>query len=253
MVLAAVLLVLFLVAVFVVSIIRYNRRRNRDMQERQLLQRQFEQELLQMKLETQEATFHQIGQELHDNVAQLLGSARLMLGITQRQLQQTPETLITADKTLEQAISELRSLSKSLNREWLHQFNLLRNVQGEVDRLNNTVGVEVHLNASVDGLPLSADAQLMLFRIVQEALQNCMKHAQAARIDISLHQKGEHLEVHIADDGIGFNPQGHITNGVGLMNMRHRVHLLGGTIHWKAHEPTGTRVHIILPAKEQAS
>ena len=96
----------------------------------------YEQELLQSKLETQEQTFQQIGKELHDNVGQLLSTSRMLLGLTERSLPNPPDTLLTANATLGEAISELRSLSKSLDKEWLEQFSFTDNLQTEISRIN---------------------------------------------------------------------------------------------------------------------
>ena len=247
MAVAGMLLVLFLVIVFVISIIRYNQRSVRYEEERRQLRKQFELELLQSKLETQEETLHHMATELHDNIAQLLGSARMMLGLASRKLALEP--LRSADETLERAIQEIRMLSKSLNREWLHQFSVLRNMEVEVDRLNGVEGVRLHLQAPVHELPLGQDAQLMLFRIIQEALQNAIRHADASNINIQFAYVNEKVEVCVSDDGKGFELSVLKQNGIGMMNMKNRVQLLQGTIKWHSELNKGTQVHISLPVK----
>ena len=102
------------------------------------MQQEFQQQLLQSQVEVQEHTFEQIGKELHDNVGQLLGSTRMLLGITERSLQQVPPTLSSANETLSKAIQEIRTLSKILNKEWLEQFSFQENLQAEIQRINSS-------------------------------------------------------------------------------------------------------------------
>jgi signal transduction histidine kinase len=246
--------VIFLTLVFFIAIfiVQQKRKMNFFANERKLMEAKYNQELLQAKLETQESSFHQISEELHDNIGQLLSSVRLMLSVYFKSVDQKPQTLVVADETLDKAISDLRNLSKSLNPEWLHQFSLLKNVQSEVDRLNAAGGIEVHFKPLLESLPLSPDAQLMLFRIVQEALQNSIKHSGARHIYIDLEEQESRLQVSIADDGVGISPYQQKTPGVGLLSMKHRISLLGGTISWQRQEPQGTEVFICLPIQNGA-
>ena len=87
----------------------------------------------------------------------------------------------------------------------------------------------------------------MLFRIVQEALQNCIKHAKASNIDITIMADDGWVKISVQDDGNGFSPDPDRPQGLGLLNMRHRTNLLGGTITWNSVAGEGTRVEICLP------
>lgn len=244
-------LILFLVSVFIVSIVRYKKRVVSELREKRILREQYEQELLQSKLEAQEHAFQQIGKELHDNVGQLLSTARMLLGITERNLGTPPETLLTANQTLGQAIHELRTLSKSLDKDWLEQFSFYDNIMSEIARINHTGEVIfVEWPAMVD-IPLRSEEQIILFRIVQEAIQNAIRHAHMSRMLIRVGQQEETFTVEVHDNGTGFKVAGH-NAGMGLRNMKHRANVLGGTVTWEALEEQGTAVHIILPRKNNA-
>lgn len=210
---------------------------------------EFESQLLQSRMETQEETFATLGKELHDNVGQLLNSAKLLIGVTQRKLTDAPDTLAIADETLGTAINELRSLSKSLNKEWLEQFNFIDNLQAEIKRINATDHLQIHFTHTAP-LSLKSDEQIILFRIVQEALQNAIKHAQATNINIILKEEANSLYLIIEDDGKGFAEKEKAQSGVGLLNMQHRTKLLGGTIEWKS-AGNGASVIICLPVKNE--
>ena len=209
---------------------------------------QFEKQLLQSQIEVQEQTFQQIGKELHDNVGQLLISSRMLLGVTERNMENPPDTLRTATATLGQAINELRSLSKSLDKEWLEQFNFSENMQTEVGRIN--AGNEIKASYLLQGtIQLKPDEQIILFRIVQEAIQNAIKHAEPEYIAISADYQGNIFCIRIADNGAGFEIKKN-SNGMGLGNMKHRTALLGGSIHWEKLPQGGTEVVIRLPIKD---
>lgn len=235
------------VVIFIsIFIVHYQRRQLYFKKEKELLQLNFQKELLKTQLETQEDTFHLIGEELHDNIGQLLSSTRMLMGIAERSLPHVPDTLRTADQTLARAIQDMRMLSKSLNKEWLNQFNLLDNLNSEIHRLNMARTVNIELHTDLKKLPLEPGFQVMLFRILQEGVQNAIKHAHAGNIGIYIEIK-DRLEIRIKDDGTGFNRSAPSKEGVGLLNMQHRTTLLGGTIEWKSMNNNGTEVVIFIP------
>lgn len=214
------------------------------------MQNTIEQEILKTQLETQEATFHLISEELHDNVGQLLSTTKMLIGITERSLQNTPDSLRTASETLSKAIQDIRSLSKSLSNEWLHQFNIIENLQAELERLKAAKQIEVSFHSNIHTMPLEPQEQVMLFRVMQEALQNSIKHANASEIKVSIEVHSSKIYLCLSDNGLGFNTFSAGKNGVGIMNMKHRVKLLGGNIEWVSNEGNGTKVEINLPMQK---
>ena len=237
-----------LVFFIIMFIFFYQRRHHKHLREKQQLQNSYQREILKTQLETRENTFHQISEELHDNIGQLLSSTRMLLGIAERSLTEVPDTLRTADQTLAKAIQDLRMLSKTLNREWLHQFNLPHNLRSEIQRINAARTIEINFETQVTNLPISTESQVMLFRIIQEALQNCIKHSRATKVNISL-EVAEHVKVVIRDNGNGFQLHAESQEGVGIINMKHRTALLGGTIEWCSDPKCGTTVTILLPVQ----
>lgn len=229
MALAGIALILFLVTIFIFSIIRYRQRVAKEKEEKERMTKRFEQELLQSKLETQEETFRHIAKELHDNVGQLLSTTKMLMGITELKLGHSPDTLNSASTTLAKAIQELRMLSRSLDKEWLEQFDFLENLKNEVDRINS--GESVH--ASIDctaSIAMKPEEQIILFRIVQEAVQNAVRHAEPSRLSIVINN-GESLEVKVINDG---KPLPSDFHGMGTRNMRYRAGLFGGSVQWQS-------------------
>lgn len=211
------------------------------------MQKEFQQQLMQSQIEVQEQTFITLSQELHDNVGQLLGSAKMLIGITGRNLPQVPDTLKTADETIAKAIADLRSLSKSMNKEWLHHFSLVENLEAESQRINAAREVQVNVMADTRKLLLENDRQVMLFRIIQEAMQNSMRHGKAQHIRIQIETINDMIEVKVADDGIGFDTANPSLTGVGIIHLQQRTRLLNGEIEWQSKPGAGTVVAIRVP------
>jgi signal transduction histidine kinase len=240
--------ILLLITLFIVMLVMaYLRRDLKHLKEKETMEADFEKQLLQSQLETQEETLNQLSIEIHDNVGQLLNSTKLLIGITQRSLPESPDTLSMADETLAKAIQELRSLSKALNKEWLQQFNFIENLEAEINRINAAKNLQIHFFRPAY-LSLKPDEQTILFRIVQEILQNSIKHAQAKNIEIKMKEDAQQLTIYIADDGTGFS-ETEISKSVGILNVKHRTRLLGGTVEWQSSITNGTSVTIQLPIK----
>lgn len=236
---------LFLITFFIVLLLMaYKKRDKLHLFERKKLEEEFNNQLLQSQIEVQEQTFQQIGKELHDNVGQLLSTSRMLIGLTQRSLQSPPDMLHTANETLGKAINEIRNLSKSLDKEWLEQFNLIQNLKTEIERINAANTLKANLVVNKEPILPSAK-QIILFRIIQEAMQNAIKYSNCNNLNIQFIEQNTNLKIIIVDDGAGFEMD-EITAGMGLKNMQYRTSLLGGTISVESKKNKGTTVKILL-------
>lgn len=244
------ILLLVLALIIPLIIVNYKKKQALYLLERRKMQEEFEKQLMKAQLEVQEYSFHQISEELHDNVGQLLSTTKMLVGITERALHEPPDSLRTASETLSKAIQDLRSLSKSLSNEWLHQFNIIENLQAELDRLKAARQVEVSLHTNTHMLPLEPQEQVMVFRVMQEALQNSIKHAHATQIKVAIEVRDEGIYLCLSDNGFGFDTDSAAQKGVGIMNMKHRIGLLQGQIELTSAESKGTKVEINLPLKK---
>lgn len=230
-----------MVALFVVSYLIYFHRRKTQ------LIANAEEALRQSKIEVQEATYSVLSKELHDNVGQLLSTAKMLLGLTERKLDQSPDTLHTANETLGKAIYELRMLSRSLDKDWLEQFNFSENLTAEIRRINSGGIISAEYIGSLS-IPLNAEKQILLFRVVQEAIQNAIRHGQPSAITVSVFEKNDNACIYIIDNGKGFTADD--KKGMGLTNMKQRTKLLKGSIEWDSAAGKGTEVKIFLPINE---
>jgi signal transduction histidine kinase len=235
---------LFVAVGMIVLFLIYQKRQLKFILEKKELSNQFQHELLKTRLEAQEEAMSRLGSELHDNIGQLLGGAKLLVGVIERS-GASPEQFHVLDETISKAIQELRALSKSLNTEWLEKFNWIDNLRTEANRLMASKEVTVELlHPSI--INLSLDRQIILFRIAQEALQNAIKHGKASQITVQAEQSEKVLIISVTDNGKGFDVNDNSIEGVGVTNIRHRVKLLGDQVSWQS-SPAGTHLFINLP------
>lgn len=222
----------------------YQKRQLRFLMDKQELESRYSEELLKTRIETQEQTLNTISREIHDNIGQLLNSSKTLLAAHQRKVNNTGPEFQNAEAQLSQAIHELRALSRSLNGEWLERFNFYENLNTETARINAVDGVQVKLNLPTS-IPMVKERQLVLYRMVQEAFQNSLKHSGGNVIHITARQNDSHIAISITDNGKGFNTADHI-QGFGMNSITQRAQLMGGTAHWVS-DNTGTGVYIEVP------
>jgi signal transduction histidine kinase len=239
-----------LLAVFLVSFVYfYQRRRFAFLREKQQIKSQFQEELLKAQLEMQEQTFRAIGEEIHDNVGQLLSLARVQINIIDESGLLDKAVLYAARENIGKALMELRDLSKSLHTERLQNLSIHETLLQEAERLNR-VGV-LKASIQVEGVIRELDSQkrLILFRILQESIQNCLKHAEATELAICFVYREGEVGVSIRDNGKGFDPVvvAQRREGQGLGNVRNRVRLTGGQCVISSALLSGTEINLTIP------
>lgn len=244
-------IIVIILSLFIISqAVMHRIKKNRLVLEKELIQEQFDNQMMQYKIEIQESTFDSLGTELHDNIGQLLSTAKMFIGITERNLEKPPLTLVSANESLDRAICELRDLSKSLNKEWLQQFDLYKNLLTDIARINSAGELYIHLTKRWPVLPAIAEQQFIFYRLLQEGIQNVIKHSAATVLNINISHDQDNITAILQDNGQGFNLSEEQT-GLGIKIMKQRIQLLRGTISWKSSE-MGTLVQIIFPIKKPA-
>lgn len=188
--------------------------------------------------------------ELHDSTLQGLGGVRMLLSAGSRS--DDPErlrgVLRDAMVRLEGEIAELRGLVRELRPAALDELGLAAAIEGLAMRLVEREGLAVAVQIAVAESRRDPDAETALYRIVQEATQNAVRHAGAHHLTIELTEDEEALRVRVSDDGHGFDP--HATDaGFGLAGMRERVALLHGELEIES-SVAGTTVTATLPVAE---
>ena len=185
-----------------------------------------------------------LGEELHDNINPILSTARLYIDCVLSGDERQQHLLSESKDFIGTAINEIRTLSKSLIPPSLGDIGL---VEAMEDMLNNIRAVN-KLNFicefdDVDENLLSSSLKLTIFRIVQEQLNNVMKHASASTVWLRLHCKADKLQLMVKDDGIGFDLKKK-RNGVGLQNIASRTELCNGEVHIKTAPGSGCELMV---------
>lgn len=241
-------LLLFLLAVWVITfLVMYRRRQQQFSREKELLLSRFEQETQLVRLEVQEETQRQIASEIHDNVGQLLSVVRLYQSGLIEQLADDAQRkrLTEANEITGRAIADLRSLSHAINNDFLLRQTLTENLRTETERIARS-GVFTAQFIQQGPIPeLLPDTTLILSRMAQELLQNAIRHSGGNHIQVTVEQKQRQLHISIADNGNGMPAQP--TKGSGTQNLLRRAGLIGATITYLPAPAQGTTAIIILP------
>ena len=209
----------------------------RDITERILLEKELEgerllkhQEITQAVISAQERERQELGGELHDNVNQILAGSLLYLGLAKRELNIDHPYLTETDTLINSAIEEIRNLSHSLIPPSLHESEFLDALINIIESTQKTSGIFISLQAcGFDESSIPDRLKLTIYRIVQEQLNNILKHAAAQKVIIHLVKDNEKTLLSIKDDGAGFDTTKK-ANGVGLMNIKTRASLFNGDI-----------------------
>ncbi|HSN10102.1 MAG TPA: PAS domain-containing protein [Hanamia sp.] len=225
-----------------------------DITERKKLEKELaEQQLNQQKLITettilaQEKERNEIGKELHDNINQILATVKLYHSMMRSNENDRDELLAKASEYVNDAIEEIRKLSKSLVSPTLGDITLKQALNDLVDEVNKTPTLQLSLNYKVEeGKIIGSKKELMIYRVVQEQVNNILKHSEAKRATIELKTKETELILTISDDGIGFDTKER-SKGIGLQNISSRVEFYSGKLDIISKTGNGCKLKIIIP------
>jgi signal transduction histidine kinase len=204
----------------------------------------------QATIDTQEEERREIGKELHDNVNQVLTTTKLYLDLSLSSPELKDDLIKKSTKNIIYVINEIRQLSRSLMDPSIGDLGLIDSINDLVENINITRKLHVSLSADPELENLVDESQkLMIFRILQEAMNNTIKYAQATAVQLSLRNKKGIVELIISDDGIGFNPQT-VKKGAGLKNIQNRVYLTGGKLQIDTAAGKGCNIIIHFPIQK---
>ncbi|HEU4886237.1 MAG TPA: sensor histidine kinase [Thermoanaerobaculia bacterium] len=243
------LLLGFLVALVAVLRLRALERRS-ELQRVHAEQAEQEMRLLSQQLvAAQEEERKKLTRELHDHVGQMLTALRMEIGRADRARSasgtQLGQAIGEAKRLLDTILRSVRDLVMGLRPSMLDDFGLQPALEWHVRdfRRRFNIPVDLSLDGDLDTLP--DPYRTCVYRIVQEALTNCARHAQATGVEIRVHLTRNTLELLVSDDGAGIDPAR--TRGVGLLGIEERVRELHGAFRIASREPHGTELHVTLP------
>ena len=195
-------------------------------------------------LEAQERERARIALDLHDEVNQSLTGVLLRIEAIRRDAPPALHDELTDTRDVAaRAMEELIALSRRLRPTSLDDLGLRAALSGLVEEADGRGGLKTALQIEGDPSELSFDAQLVAYRIAQEALTNAIQHADAGHVRIRLICAGEHFELRVSDDGTGFDPD-QPNGGLGITGMRERALLIEGALSVESVPGHGTRVRL---------
>jgi PAS domain S-box-containing protein len=217
--------------------------------ESELLNEQVKKQKLinQATIEAQEKERDMISAELHDNVNQLLMSARLHIGAAKKSDIQE-ELLDKASEYLLVAVEEIRSLSKRLNTSIVKAVGLEQSIQDVCRNMKQFNDIAVITNIEKDVIDkLTQEQQLVIFRVIQEQSNNIIKYSRAVAANISLTEKNNQCSLIVSDNGIGFDKAKQKASGIGFINIFNRVDAYNGKVEIITFPDNGCTLNITMP------
>jgi signal transduction histidine kinase len=220
----------FLILIFFVVItlaVRYRKRRR----ENEEMRVRFSEQLLASKVEIQEQTLQHVSRELHDNLGQVASLIKINLNTVQLKNPEAAEEKLSNTKELvKQLILDLKQLSVSLSTDKINKIGLVQALKLEEQKLIKTGLFTTNLTYPENMPILDAEREIIIYRMIQEILNNTIKHSEANNISLSIQYVGNMLDLLVSDDGKGFDVDKKLaeTNemGNGLLNLQSRAKVI---------------------------
>ena len=209
-------------------------------------------ELAQKLIATQESTLQYISRELHDEFGQILTAIGSLLGRAQKQA--PPGAVWTKDlrevcQITQSTLDNVRSLSQALHPVILDEAGVESALDWYLPTMERQHDIAIQYEKTGTSRPISSTAGIHIYRILQEALNNVVRHSGAAKAWVRLSFRPEGLLLEVEDNGTGLRPDQN-KSGIGLVAMRERAALVGGTIRWLAAPNGGTIVRLEIPQEQ---
>jgi PAS domain S-box-containing protein len=219
--------------------------------EKKLLKQELDKQKLvaQAVVNAQEKERAEIGKELHDNVNQILSTAKLYLELARTEEDERLDLIDRSTDNISNAINEIRTISRSLVPPSVGDLGLIDSIHDLVENIRATKKLQVSFDfeGEIDDV-LDEKRKLMLFRIIQEQVNNVLRHAKATHLIIELNTAGNMIDLTIIDDGQGFDMEKvKLKKGVGLSNIISRAELFNGKVAIKTAPGKGCSLNINVP------
>jgi len=207
------------------------------------------QELSARLLSAQEEERRSISRELHDEVGQSLSALLMEAGNAAARVSPDSHEIrrhVDSIKRLAEAsVQVIRNMSLLLRPSMLDDLGLVPALEWQAREVFKRTGLRVEVNADENASELPDEHKTCIYRVVQEALHNCARHAQARNVTVEVRQQPSQILLTVEDDGHGFDARR--VRGLGLVGMEERVHHLGGALRVNSRPGTGTTIAVVLP------
>ncbi|MEO8052318.1 MAG: histidine kinase [Acidobacteriota bacterium] len=211
--------------------------------------RQELQELSARLVSAQEEERRSIARELHDEVGQSLSALLMEAGNAAARVPpdstEVRRHVESIKRLAEASVQVIRNMSLLLRPSMLDDLGLVPALEWQAREVSKRTGLRVQVNADENASELPDEHKTCIYRVVQEALHNCARHAQAHNVLVDVQQQPTQIVLSVEDDGRGFDA--HRVRGLGLVGMQERVHHLGGELRVHSKPGSGTTIAVMLP------
>lgn len=219
--------------------------------EKELVKKELEYQRLihQATVESQEKERAEIGKELHDNVNQVLTTTKLYLDLALSEPALKEELIRKSLLNINNIIQDIRMLSRSLMDPSISDLGLIASINDLIDNIHLTQKLTILFRADdAIEMSLSGNQKLAIFRIIQESLNNVLRHAKATSVSIDIMLLPQAVKMLIEDNGVGFGLET-LKKGAGLKNIQNRIYLIHGTLELRSHPGQGCTLTLQFPIK----
>jgi signal transduction histidine kinase len=234
---------------FAVFIALYQRKMFQEQEKRRLMDLEFQTQMIQLQIDSTELERKRIAADLHDSIGSLLWAAKLNIAFLGRSVDFSGELKDSYSETmrmLDQSVDSVRRISWELTPEAFNHTGLASSIKEFCIRLDGK-GQKVIFDEQGRSVFWKNDRALMVYRIVQELVNNAVKHAEATTVKVKLRWNPQSLELEVSDDGKGFVLSEKIRSGVGWWNITNRSNKIGAKLLVKENLPKGSAIELTVP------
>jgi len=245
---------IILLTTFIISLARKFQAKHKEFEKNtDDLNLNHEQTMLQSYTDIQERTFEDISRELHDNIGQQLSLANFyMSSIDLSDKEKSLDQLQDLKLIVANAMNDLSNLNKSISNQVLSSNGLIYAIDRELQLMRKAGNYEVNFEIEGQSTFMSSQSELMIFRVVQELLNNIIKHSQATLVKMQIAYKNNVFDLSLHDNGLGVDTSKIVSTGLGLGNIQKRIAMLKAQYACIPEPGRGTTITIKIPVYDQS-
>lgn len=235
-------LLMFIASIYIRQIFNLQGRINK-------MRKENEAKILSAIIKTEEKERQKFAKDLHDGLGPILSSIKMAISaINKSIIGETNKRIIDkTENTIDNAITSIKEISNNLSPHILERFGLEKAIKTFTDTIITKENLELILSSNLDGKRYNYNIEVILYRIIGELITNTLKYASASKIEISLFNYEEKLELFYSDNGIGFDIKNNNKKGMGFSNINSRVKSLDGEMEMHSKLKQGFFLKITLP------
>jgi signal transduction histidine kinase len=242
-----------LLGIFLIAFLVFNHRKNKIISAQKIRQLEEEKKHLAARflVEGEERERKRVAMELHDNLGVLLSATKMSFSEIRDKSPENAELITKASRLLEQASSDVRKISHNLMPGLLTKLGLYEALEELFENLNDQHGMDAFMEVVGPKNRLDENTEIMIYRMMQEIINNTLKHAEAKSVDMVMIVDENEINITYSDDGKGFDPDQTLKKKtLGLQSIRSRVKFLSGLFSIKSEPGVGTVYRICIPITE---